>query len=46
MTRKALAMLIELLRVFINSPCRTKADADELESKLTEFEKEVLHEET
>lgn len=41
MTNREAAKLIELLRVFINSPCRTKADAELLEAKLAEFEKEI-----
>ena len=36
------AKLVELLRVFINTPCRTKTDAELLEAKLAEFEKEVV----
>lgn len=41
MTRESITKLIELLRVFINTPCRTKTDAEVLEAKLAEFEKEV-----
>lgn len=41
MTNRDTAKLVELLRVFINSPCRTKADAEVLEAKLAEFEKEI-----
>lgn len=41
MTHEAINKLVELLRVFINSPYRTKADAEILESKLVEFEKEM-----
>ena len=43
MTPEAIAKLIELLRVFVNSPCRTKADAEVLQAKLDEFEKEVRY---
>lgn len=42
MTQEAITKLIELLRVFINTPCRTKTDAELLEAKLAEFEKEVI----
>lgn len=41
MTPEAITKLIDLLRVFINTPCRTKADAELLEAKLAEFEKEI-----
>ena len=44
MTREAITKLIELLRVFINTPCRTKADAELLEAKLAEFEKALSEE--
>ena len=44
MTVKAIKKLIELLRVFINTPRRTKADAELLEAKLVEFEKELTNE--
>ena len=42
MTPEATTKLIELLRILINSPCRTKADAELLEAKLAEFEREVI----
>lgn len=38
MNPEAIDKLVELLRVFINSPYRTKADAEVLEAKLIEFE--------
>lgn len=41
MTPEAINKLVELLRVFINSPYRTKVDAEILEAKLAEFEKEM-----
>lgn len=41
MTNRDATNLIELLHTFINSPCRTKADAEALEAKLAEFEKEI-----
>ena len=44
MNRKAISILIELLRVFINSPQRTKADATVLEAKLDELKKELERE--
>ena len=44
MTDEAFEKLIDLLRVFINSRCRTKADAELLEAKLAEFEKAVIKE--
>lgn len=41
MTRKAISILIELLRVLINAPYRTKADATILEAKLGELKEEL-----
>lgn len=41
MTPESMTKLIELLRVFINTPCRTKADAQLLEAKLAEFERSI-----
>lgn len=45
MTPNAIIKLVELLRVFIRTPCRTKADAELLEVKLAEFEREITREE-
>ena len=39
MIPEAIDKLVELIRVFINSPYRTKSDAEVLEDKLAEFEK-------
>lgn len=41
MSQKAIDILIELLRVFIYSPHRTKADATILEAKLSELKEEL-----
>lgn len=43
-TQKAIFMLIELLRVFINAPYRPKADATVLEAKLDDLKKELERE--
>lgn len=44
MNKRAISILIELLRVFINSPHRTKADATILEAKLNELKIELERE--
>lgn len=43
MTDKAILILIEILRVLINAPYRTKADATVLEAKLDELKYELKY---
>lgn len=43
MTDKAIVILIEILRVLINAPHRTKADANALEAKLDELKYELKY---
>lgn len=41
MTEKAILILIELLRILINTPYRTKADAVALDAKINDLKNEL-----
>lgn len=43
LTEKAILILIELLRILINAPYRTKVDAVALDAKLNDLKNELEH---